>query len=336
MSQLGTYEIRQFAKSGLLVDLKPFVEGPEGLNISAEDAPIFEAGMVDGGLYWLPFNVSVPVLYCNEDAFREAGVESIPATWEAFYDTARQLTRRDEQGRVTQAGVALWNISWPYLSMIWSEGGELASRDYASITLNDPVAVEVLSRLQGLVREGAAVMPDKATGGHRAAFQSGMAAMLPDSPAACAELLSDGNGFKAVAGVFPAGRAGRVFAPGGGGLVMMATTPAETRESAWAFMRYLLSAESLAYYSEQTGYVAYTEGARAALRRESFPAGMEAVHESARHIRGDFTVNMAPGVRNALGEAIQAILINLADVQATLDAADARAEEAMARESGQP
>ena len=62
VTQLGTFEIRQFARSGILVDLTPFLEGPEGLDTSDWPATMLEAGRVDGGIYWLPFNVTVPVL----------------------------------------------------------------------------------------------------------------------------------------------------------------------------------------------------------------------------------------------------------------------------------
>src|SRR5690606_26349981 len=100
------------------------------------------------------------------------------------FEAAAKLTTPD------RAGVALWNITWPYISMIWSEGGSLNSPDYTSITLDDPVAVAIMTKLQRLVQTGAAIMPDQASGGHRAAFMSCRAAMILDSPAPYADILA--------------------------------------------------------------------------------------------------------------------------------------------------
>lgn len=332
VTQLGTFEIRTFARDGLLVDLTPFMEGPDGLDISHWPGTLAEAGKVDDGLYWLPFNVSVPVLYYNEEALREAGLPGPPETWDEFFEYARRATVRDESGRVTRTGVALWDITWPYLSIIWSEGGELTDPEYKNITLNDPVAVRVLTQIQELVREGAAELPSAASGGHRAAFTSGRAAMILDSPAPFDDIFSQSTGFTPVAAAYPAGQAGRVFAPGGGGIAMLATTPEDKRAAAWTFMKFLLSPESLGYYAERSGYLAFTDDARAAAPQLTADTRRAPLYGSLDDIRGDFSVNASPAVRNAFDQAFRRIVVDGADVQATLDAADAQAEAEIRRE----
>lgn len=330
ITQLGTFEILEFARRGLLTDLRPYIEGPEGLDTADWPPSLPAAGEVDGGIYWLPFNVTVPVLYYNRDAFEEAGLAGPPETWDEFFDYARRLTVRDERGRVRRTGVAFWNITWPFISMIWSEGGELTDRDYENVTLNHPVAVEVMRRVQALVRDGCASLPDKASGGHRAAFRSGRAAMILDSPAGYRELIEQSAGFTPAAAPYPAGRAGRVYAPGGGGLAMPARVPPERRAAAWRFIRHMLSTESLAYYARETGYLAFTQSARDRAGIAGDPQ-LALLHEALPYVRGDFSVNMAPAVRTAFDHAFQAIVTDLVDVQAALDAADAEAEAGLRR-----
>lgn len=332
VTQLGTFEIRQFAKSGVLVDLKPLMNGPNGLDTSGWPTTLLEAGEIDGGVYWLPFNVAVPVLYYNQDAFTAAGLPGPPATWADFFDYARKLTRRDDKGAVQMSGLALWNITWPLLSLIWSEGGELTNRDYTNITLNDPVAVRVLTELQSLVREGSATFPDKASGGHRAAFLSGRAAMILDSQDAFSEVFTQASGFTPALAIYPAGAKGKVYAPGGGGLAILANTTPEQRETAWAFVRHMLSPESIAYYTRESGYVAFTEESRRAAGDLLQDPRFATIHEALPSLRADYSVNMSPAVRNAFDEAFQKILVQNADIQATLDAADARAEAAVKEE----
>jgi ABC-type glycerol-3-phosphate transport system substrate-binding protein len=297
--------------------------------------------MVDGGVYWVPFNVSVPVLYVNgahlggaNDANQEIGV---PATWDEFFDVARQLTVRDANGRVTRHGLALWNITWPVVSAIWSEGGELTNRDYTNVTLDDPVVVDVMRRLQALIMEGAAIVPDAATGGHRAAFIQGEASMILDSPAPWRDFLdaggTSGGRFRPVAALYPAGARGRVFTPGGGGLVVRASGDAEREAAACRFVRFMLDAPQLKVFSLASGYLAFSDTARD-LAEPEFEAtlGLSAIHDGAQYIRGDFSVNMSVPVRTAFDEGFQRILIRGEDVETVLREADAKAERELARE----
>lgn len=329
VTQLGTFEIRQFAKSGVLVDLTPYLKGTNGIDRSDWPESMKNAGEIDGGTYWLPFNVAVPTLYYNKDAFAEAGITSPPATWREFFEAVHTLSKKD------RPGLALWSNTWPLFSMIWSEGGELTTRDYANITLNDPVVVRLFTELQLLVREGAAVVPDKASGGHRAAFVNGRAAMILDSQDAFSEVFAQSKGFMPDIANYPAGAKGKVYAPGGGGIAMMSITPAERRDAAWTFMRYMLAPERIAEYSSQSGYAAISESAQAKMGDKLNDPRFKVIHDALPYIRADFSVNMSPAIRAAFDEAFQRILLQNADVQQTLDAADAKAEAAIKTELAQ-
>lgn len=329
VTQLGTFEIRQFAKSGVLVDLTPYLSGLNRIDRSDWPESMAHAGEVEGGTYWLPFNVAVPTLYYNKDAFSEAGITGPPATWSEFFGAVRKLTKKD------RPGLALWSNTWPLFSMIWSEGGELTTRDYASITLNDPVVVGILTELQLLVREGSVVVPDKASGGHRAAFVNGRAAMILDSQDAFSEVFTQSKGFTPAVANYPAGAKGKVYAPGGGGIAMLSIMPAERRDAAWAFMRYMLAPEQIAEYSSQSGYAAFSKSAQTKMGEKLNDPRFNVIHDALPHIRADFSVNMSPAIRSAFDEAFQNILLQNAEVRQTLDAADVKAEAAIKAELAQ-
>ncbi|MDZ4858694.1 MAG: ABC transporter substrate-binding protein [Candidatus Hydrogenedentes bacterium] len=332
VTQLGTFEIRQFARSGALVDLRPYLEGARGIDRSDWPPTMARAGEIDGGVYWLPFNVAVPVLYYNTEAFARAGRAAPPETWTEFFSLARTLTVRNEDGAVQQAGLALWSITWPMFSMVWSEGGELTSRDYSNITLNDPVVVKLLAELQSLIQEGSAIMPDKASGGHRAAFVNRRVAMILDSQDAFSEVFKLAHGFMPGVANYPAGVKGKIYAPGGGGLAMLSTCPEDRREAAWSFMRFMLAPEQIGYYAKQTGYAAYSASAQASAGDLLGDPRYAVIHSTLPFIRADFSVNMSPAVRTSFDEAFQKIMVEGADPQTALDAADAKAEAAIKRE----
>ena len=334
VTQLGTFEIRQFARAGVLVDLKPYRDGPQGIDTSDWPATVAEGGRVGDGVYWLPFNVTVPVLYYNAEAFEAAGLGA-PSTWDEFFAYAQQLTQRDASGRVTRAGLAVWNLTWPWLSAIWSEGGELARDDGTVITLDHPVAIELFTKLKALIASGAAIVPDAASGGHRTAFINGHAAMILDSPAPYDQITRGAAGFTPRIALYPAGRAGRVYAPGGGGLAMLATTPPEVRDAAWEFIRFMLASEQLGRYAAQSGYVAFTMGAQAAAEAQERRIGGEdwqAIHEALQYVRADFDVTGSPAIRNAFERAFQRIVFERADVATVLREADAKAEREIVHE----
>lgn len=329
VTQLGTFEIRQFARSGVLVDLTPYLNGENGIDRSDWPESMAQAGEIDGGTYWLPFNVAVPTFYYNADAFAEAGITSPPATWTEFFDAVRKLTKKD------RSGLALWSNTWPLFSMIWSEGGELTTRDYANITLNDPMVVKIFEELQTLVREGAVVVPDKASGGHRAAFVNGRAAMILDSQDAFSEVFTQSKGFRPAVANYPAGAKGKVYAPGGGGIAMLSITPAERRDAAWEFIRFMLAPEQISEYASQSGYAAFSKSAQSKMSETLNDPRFKVIHDALPYIRADFSVNTSPAIRSAFDEAFQRILLQNADVQQTLDAADAKAEEAIEAELAQ-
>ncbi|MFW6069520.1 MAG: ABC transporter substrate-binding protein [bacterium] len=329
VSQLGTFEILEFYNSGVLVDLKPYLDGPNGVDTSAWPGTLLSAGEFDGGVYWLPFNVAVPVLYYNQEAFDEAGLDGPPETWEEFYDYARQLTVTDDSGNVERYGVAYipgW-FSWAMTSTIWSEGGEITNKDYTDITLNDPVVVDVLGEFQALIEEEAAVLPDDASGGHRGMFMNGQAAMILDSPAPFGDIFENAVGFTPAVANYPAGEVGREYNPGGGGIAMIASGDEAKRDAAWEFMKFMISPESLAYYAERSGYVAWTPEAQEAAGDLLEDERYATIHEAVPYLRGDFSANFSPAVRTNFDQAWQSIFVEGADPQEALDAADARAEE---------
>ncbi len=325
VSQLGTYEVGPFVEAGALVDLTPFIRSQDGLDIEDFPASILAAGEVDGGIYWLPFNIAVPLLYYNQEAFNEAGITSPPQTWDEFFEAARKLTKRDENGNTTRYGVAYWDISWPMLSAVWSQGGELMDKSTQQPTLNSPIIAETLKPFQDLVKEGAAIIPDKASGGHRAAFKNGKAAMIFDSPSPYAEIISQSVGFTPNVAPLPAGKKGKIYAPGAGGLVMLSTTPPEKRAAAWQFIKFMLSPKSLAEYCKKTGYIAYYPEAQEEMGEMLQHPHYAAMYSAVPFVRWDFSLYRFPPARDGFEEAWQKIFFDLADIPSTLEAANQKA-----------
>lgn len=79
--------------------------------------PIASSDLTSGtGLIGIPLEYDALTLYINEEIFNKAG-KTPPTTWDELRATARALTVKDDQGVITQSGVALGRTEnvdhWP-------------------------------------------------------------------------------------------------------------------------------------------------------------------------------------------------------------------------------
>lgn len=79
--------------------------------------PIVSSDLTNGsGIVGIPLEYDALTLYINEDIFNKAG-KTPPTTWDDLRILARQLTVKDDQGVITQSGVALGRTEnvdhWP-------------------------------------------------------------------------------------------------------------------------------------------------------------------------------------------------------------------------------
>jgi multiple sugar transport system substrate-binding protein len=69
--------------------------------------PIASSDLTSGsGIVGIPLEYDALTLYINEDIFNKAG-KTPPATWDDLRILARELTVKDDQGVITQSGIAL-------------------------------------------------------------------------------------------------------------------------------------------------------------------------------------------------------------------------------------
>lgn len=79
--------------------------------------PIASSDLTSGtGIVGIPLEYDALTLYINEDIFNKAG-KTPPTTWDELRPLARELTVKDDQGVITQSGVALGRTEnvdhWP-------------------------------------------------------------------------------------------------------------------------------------------------------------------------------------------------------------------------------
>lgn len=122
-------------------------------------APNLVDGMrADGSLYALPYAWNNMVIYYNTDRFTEAGLDAPSADWtvEEFVETAKALTEdTDGDGRADRYGFS-WasNEMFPgVMPWVLNFGGNFATEDLCTATIDTPEVAEAIGFLHGLIHD---------------------------------------------------------------------------------------------------------------------------------------------------------------------------------------
>ena len=219
------------------------------------------------GVQWaLPFAVSAPILYYNQNAFTKAGLNpnNPPATLPEMVSDAKAL-------KASGSGMGLvldpWHLeTWLATAnqlFVNNKNGRTARATQSAF--NTKAAVSIFSQLSTLVRSGYATTnpstgPDEFD--NLLGIGSGKYGMTIETSAALGtvtQLLGSGKYANVKLGIsaFPVYSSlvqGGVE-PGGSGVYISNKVPALQQAASWQFISYLMSTQSQATWAAGTGYI---------------------------------------------------------------------------------
>ena len=250
-----------FWATGALVPITDFTDGPKGIDRTAIYDAFWTYNTAGGKLWTMPFNNSMPVLYCNKDLFRAAGLdpEKPPETWDELVEIAQALTKdTNDDGQVDQWGFNTTSSThWSLSAMILQNGGRIINDDETRVLYDSPEGVETLKFWGDLVNVHK-VMPPAQHAAAKGDFLAGKLGMLMRSSADLSGTLEEAP-FEVGVAMLPAKKA-RVVPIGGASLVIVKGEEAKM-DAAWEFMKWLTSPENSNYWAMNTGYVPIYKGA---------------------------------------------------------------------------
>lgn len=203
-----------------------------------------------GRLYCVPWYADMGVLFYRKDLLQEAGLAP-PKTWEELIRTALALKGKGgtEYGYLFQ-GNKYEGLTLNFLEYVWANGGDIVD-SRRNVALDTANAAGALDFLQELLKTGAApedVLRFKETES-RKLFLEGKSVFLRSGPIVWG--LSNGETSKVAGKIgiapLPAGPLGSGEAIGGIGgsyIGLNANLPAERREAAIRFAKFLISPEA--------------------------------------------------------------------------------------------
>ena len=207
-----------------------------------------------GNLVGIPYSVSNPIMFINEDLFVQAGLDpktDIPKTWDDVYVKAKIINEKTgAYGFYLQQATD----NWAQQGMLESAGGKLLTYvDGKPIaTFNNPKMVAAYELLGQMYAEG--LCPNIFEGDAQAVLAAGKIAMHIMT---CGRYswANDNLKFNWSTTTFPLfeDEDGRI--PCGGNVLLIVADTEEKQRASWEFMKFLFEPENLALWTRGTGYL---------------------------------------------------------------------------------
>lgn len=144
----------EFVKGGMLDEPPADVVADIQANYSKSS---IEAVSYQGKIWGYPTEINTYLLIYNKKMLQEAGYNKPPETWDQLKEMACKLTQVDSAGKVTRAGIVLitgWDsgVVHPFISLLWSNGGEYLSPDGKKALFNSPEGLATLQLYMDLIQ----------------------------------------------------------------------------------------------------------------------------------------------------------------------------------------
>lgn len=256
-----------------VVPIADFAER-DGFDLSRIQKNIAGYYTVAGRQWSMPLNSSVPLLYYNKTAFREAGLDpdDPPRNLAEIRAAAEKLSK--SRGGPIQYGFGAAIYGW-LLEQLTSTAGELycdadngrSGQRVTSVNLDSPLLIETVTWWRQMIADGLAVNTGRQTKDAQDAFKAGQTAMTLESTGSLKSFLTAAEGrFEVGVAPYPVVRG--TLAPGAGpsigGASLWISGPGHTeeeKEAAWRFVQFLSTPESQAFWHTNTGYFPVTPAA---------------------------------------------------------------------------
>lgn len=229
----------------------------------AEDATFLEDNFLpnildlavnsEGEQVGIPYSLSIPVIYINTDLLAEAGVEDTNIeTWEEVQEVAEAV--KNNTGKY---GIYIQEPSdfWGQQAIIESNGAKLLTENSDGTfeaTFATEGGIEAMQTYADMIADGLALHISWEEGAQ--SFVDGNCAMLYTTIARRAYVQENAQ-FNVISVKSPEWEGQQRQVPAGGCFLAITAQDEEQIAAAWEFEKYLYSIESMAAWTEGTGYV---------------------------------------------------------------------------------
>ncbi|TPM14031.1 ABC transporter substrate-binding protein [Mesorhizobium sp. B2-3-6] len=215
---------------------------------------ILDLGRVDGKLYGLAFNASMPIMFYNADLVKKAGgdPDNMPTDWPGIMELAKKIKATDSGIAGLAYNIHDWPDEWLWDAMLMQGGGEL-TKD-GKVAFGDEHGLKALEYFRSFVTD--AGMPLIDWDQSRQAFIAGQIGIFFDTPARLSqdtELI--GDRFKLRTAVFPVDDKEKGGLPTGGNAAVITASDPAKQKAAWEFLKFVTGPKAQEQVVKMSGYL---------------------------------------------------------------------------------
>lgn len=332
-----------------VIDLTPYIQSKKyGLKAAevADYYPIFlesdKNPQFPGEVLGWPTSRSIAVLYSNLDWLKKLGAKAPPATLKDFEALACKAT----DGPAGKYGYIWRGDASDFAAFVFANGGSIMKPDASAYDFNSPAAVEALTMLQRMFRNGCAVqLPSAERNGEQTRFAAQTVLFVTASstglPYYASTIAKAPAKFEWTMGMFPqANPAKPKVNLYGASWSVFAGTPEEQLAS-WLFLKHFTEPKNIAAWAKASNYIAVRKSAAPIAIKDvnaslgkTFPnaaAGYASLYDMAKYGAVEAPVAGYDPVRKIISELVVEVAIKgQGDPKAKLDAAVAKANDILA------
>ena len=276
----------QYNQKKALADITPYLNAKDGFS-AADLKDFFPALLKDGQLkgkqYTVPFNKSTPVLYYNDEMFKEAAISAPPKTWDEFVADAKKLN--DLKPQSTQAKSSdgkHWGTDFSQAGgyeQVWegqvvANGGSLLNKDQTKSAFNSSAGQQSIQMWADLVKSGSA---------HRVSgyededdLGSKHIGMMINTIAGYSFVAkSVGGGFTLKTAQVPAGSKTAAVEMAGTNVCTFNKASQDVQQGVFQWIKYITSKEGTTLWSEKTGYMPVRQSAVTEMKASFYPTNKD-------------------------------------------------------------
>ena len=315
------YEIgsRFMIESGWITPMQEMID-VDGYDMSSIEPNLAAYYTIDDKLYSMPFNSSTPIMYYNKDMFEKAGITEVPDSLEAIEEVGEQLLSKGGAGEVISLGI----YGWFFEQFMGKQGLDYANNENGRKEAATAVAFDenggaanILTAWKSLYDKGYAPNVGKGGDAGLADFSAGKSAITLGSTASLKQILQDVNGkFEVGTAYFPKVKSSDEggVSIGGASLWALNNNDPKKARATWEFIKFLVSAESQAYWNAQTGYFPVTTDAHEEqvfkdniAKYPQFQTAIDQLHDSSPEYVGAL-LSVFPEARATVESQIESLL----------------------------
>ena len=318
------------ARSPTAVDLSSRIKEP-GVNWNDFWPAERQAVQVGDKVIGMPALVDNLALVYNKKLFDQAGIPYPTAnwTWDDFRAAAQKLTDPSaKQFGWAYVADGSEDTVWRFDALLWQAGGDILNSDNTKAEFNSPAGVQAATLLQQMATVDHSVYLDNGNGNYANLFNSGKIAMLFTGPWDLSSFPDVDYGVQVLPGLT------NHQTISGPDQWVLFDNGSERTQAAWTFLKWFTSPQQAMIWSTQTGdlpirasqtqlpgYDAYVK---------KYPGVSVFVQNEANAVKARPVIANYNEVSQAMGQAIQAVLLGKGQPQQELDQAAQQVDQTLA------